>query len=106
MAFNENELACLGLKASGVKCISTLRESEIKSLITYRKDEKGKMLLLTSEGCERIYDISYSELTARLGKNHSIFKCYIICTDYIFTNGYIHIILCDKSRNSSNHTIF
>ena len=75
--FNENELACLGLKASGVKCISTLRESEIKSLITYRKDEKGKMLLLTSEGCERIYDISYSELTARLGKNHSIFKCFV-----------------------------
>ncbi len=74
--FNESEISQLGLKASGVKCISTLRDSEIKYILSYRKDEKGKILILTAEGCYRIYDIGYLELTPRLGKNNVIFKSF------------------------------
>ena len=75
--FNESELSPLGLKAGGVRCISTLRDSEIKAILSYRKDEKGKILLVTNQGCSRVYDIGYLELTARLGKNSVIFKSFI-----------------------------
>jgi len=74
--FQSKEISATGLKSSGVKCISTLRDSEISSMFSFHKDEKGKILLLTSEGCYRIYDISYLELTARLGKNSTIFKSF------------------------------
>lgn len=74
--FNESEVTCTGLKSSGVKAISTLRDSQVAVLLTYRKDEKGKIIIITREGCSRIYDINYNELTNRLGKNFVVFKSF------------------------------
>ncbi len=74
--FNENEISNLGLKTSGVKAISTLKNSTIKCLFSYRQNEKGKILLLTQEGMYRIFDISNLELTSRLGKTQTVFKSF------------------------------
>lgn len=74
--FNENELSNLGLKTSGVKAISTLKNNSIEALFSYKQGEKGKLLLLTREGMYRVFDISNLELTQRLGKTQVVFKSF------------------------------
>lgn len=75
--FNEKEFSATGLKTSGVKAISTLRDTSLKSIISITKEEeKAKLLLLTDKGMYRIYDTSNSTLTSRLGATKPIFKSF------------------------------
>ncbi len=74
--FNENQISSSGLRTSGVKAISTLRGSEVGALISFRKDEKDKLLIVTDGGMYRIYDSSYLEQTDRLGRSQIIFKSF------------------------------
>ena len=74
--FNENEITHTGLKTSGVKAISTLKNSEIESLLSYRSSEKGKVLFITDECSYRVFDISNLELTDRLGRTQMVFNSF------------------------------
>lgn len=74
--FNENQFSDTGLKTSGVKSISTLRNTEVGGLISYRNDEKDKLIIFTDQGMYRIYDPSNLDLTDRLGRTQSIFKSF------------------------------
>lgn len=74
--FNENEISSTGLKTSGVKAISTLKSSTIKSVFAFRKDEKTKMLLITNNKMFRIYDNGGLNLTQRLGRTQVAFKSF------------------------------
>lgn len=74
--FNENEFSHTGIKSSGVKAIARLRNSSLKCILSFRKDEKDKLLFLTDKGMYRIYDPSNLELTARLGAGQFLFKSF------------------------------
>jgi len=74
--FNENEISCTGLKSSGVKAISTLKNSTVKAVFGFRKDEKNKVLLITDNKMYRLYDNNNAEVTARLGKTQFAFKSF------------------------------
>ena len=74
--FNENQIEATGLRTLGVKAISTLKNSYICSLLSYRHDEKGKILFITDKGAARIFDISKLELTQRLGKTQKVFESF------------------------------
>jgi topoisomerase-4 subunit A len=74
--FNENEISDTGLKTSGVKAISTLKNSIVKSLFAFRKNERSKILMVTNNRMYRIYDNSYAQLTQRLGKTQVAFKSF------------------------------
>ena len=74
--FNENEITDTGLKTSGVKGISTLKNSTVKALFAFRQDEKSKILLVTNNKMYRIYDNSCPYLTQRLGRTQVAFKSF------------------------------
>lgn len=74
--FNESEIAATGLKTSGVKAISTLKDSSITSIFSYSSGEKGKLLIITDQGMYRIYDSSNLEVTNRLGRKQTIFSSF------------------------------
>ena len=74
--FNENEIVDTGLKTSGVKGISTLKNSTVKALFAFRQDEKSKILLITDNKMYRIYDSSSPYLTQRLGRTQVAFKSF------------------------------
>lgn len=74
--FNENEFVPTGLKTNGVKAISTLKNSYIKSAISFASDEKNKVMYITDNKMQRIFDSGYCELTQRLGKTQSAFKSF------------------------------
>ena len=74
--FNENEITDTGLKTSGVKGISTLKNSTVKALFAFRQDEKSKILLVTNNKMHRIYDNSCPYLTQRLGRTQVAFKSF------------------------------
>lgn len=74
--FNENELAIQGLKTSGVKSISSLKNNEVVGLLSFRKDDKNKLIAFTNKGAVRIYDPSNLVLTSRLGRMQSIFRYF------------------------------
>lgn len=75
--FNENELTPIGLKGSGVKAISSLKNGDyIVSFYSYEQNEKGKIVIVTDMGHERVFDISHLFTTVRLGKMQTIFKSF------------------------------
>ena len=74
--FNENELTPLGNKTAGVKSLNNIKDGQIISLITFEKDERAKLLLLTDKGNLRIFDSSNVEKTERLGKTTTLFKTF------------------------------
>ncbi|MBR1581621.1 MAG: DNA topoisomerase IV subunit A [Bacilli bacterium] len=74
--FNESEITATGLKTSGVKSISTLRNSTVCGVFSYRKEEKGKLIIITDRGMYRVFDKSNLELTQRLGRTQVIFKSF------------------------------
>jgi len=74
--FNENQITSTGLKSSGVKVISTLKNSQVKSIISFSSTEKSKLLFITDNKMYRIYDISYAVLTDRLGRTQFAFKSF------------------------------
>ncbi|MEG1312893.1 MAG: DNA topoisomerase (ATP-hydrolyzing) [Bacilli bacterium] len=74
--FNENQLSVLANKTAGVKSMNSLKDSSVVSLLNFRQDEKGKILLLTDKGHTRIFDCSNLVLTQRLGKSVEIYKSF------------------------------
>ena len=74
--FNENEFTSTGLRTSGVKCISTLKDSSVNSLLAYSKDERTKMLFITNKGMYKVLDSNNLELTGRLGKTNYLLKSF------------------------------
>ena len=74
--FNENELTPMGTKAGGIKAISQLKNGTITAMLSYAQDEKGKIVLITNLGHSRIYDISHSPITPRLGKQFVLFRSF------------------------------
>ena len=76
-AFNESELPLAGMRSGGVKAISQLKKASIVSLLAYDKENtKGKVVLLTDKGCTRIYDVSNTLITTRLGKMSMVFRSF------------------------------
>lgn len=75
--FNENELTIIGIKASGVKAIASLKKGDkMLALFPFDIDEKGKLLLVTNQGHTRIFDYNYVAKTLRLGKVQYVFKSF------------------------------
>lgn len=75
--FNENELAVLGIKAAGVKAISS-KNVHAKFLFSYPQGHKwNKLLILSHEGALRTFDFTSLQTTARLGRVQAIFKCFV-----------------------------
>ena len=75
--FNENELSISSMRSGGVKGVSSLKKSNIVALLAYdAANTKGKTILVTDKGCVRIYDVSNTLLTNRLGKLSVVFKTF------------------------------
>ncbi len=104
--FNENELTEYGLKAVGVKAISTLKGTYVNNLISFRSDEKGKVMMVTDKGAIRIFDLTKLELTKRLGATQKVFDSFksdvhtLVYTEKIGNRKdplTLHALLNDKS---------
>lgn len=75
-AYNENEIPVQGLKSGGVKG-AKMNQAHIASLLAYDVDSyKGKVILITDKGCLRIYEVSNTPITKRLGKLSEVFRCF------------------------------
>ena len=66
--FNENDISDTRLKTSGVKCIATLSDSTISSVLSFEIGERCKMLFLTNYGMCKILDSNVLNLRHRLEK--------------------------------------
>ncbi len=75
--FSEKEVNPVGVKAGGVKAIaSLLGKDRLAKLLVYQPEERGKIVMFTRQGNFRIFDISYVDLTSRLGKVQYIFQSF------------------------------
>lgn len=74
--FNENELTILSSKAGGVKSVSGLGKNQTVSLFAFNGEEKGKILIFTDKGHERVLDPNKVPCTPRLGKPMLIMPCF------------------------------
>ncbi len=76
-AFNENGLPLSSLKSGGVKALSKMNQGYVSSLLSYDSfDTRGKVILLTDKGCQRIYEVSNTPIVNRLGKQCEIFRSF------------------------------
>lgn len=75
--FNENEISVVGIKAGGVKAITSSKERiDIVNVITYKNDERSKIAILTKEKGIRLIDSSHLIKTNRLGPKQQLFKSF------------------------------
>ncbi len=75
--FNENELPYATLKSGGFKGISSLKKATVVNILAYDGAlAKGKTILLTDNGSVRIYDVSNTLLTNRLGRLSTVFRSF------------------------------
>ncbi|MBE6131869.1 MAG: DNA topoisomerase IV subunit A [Erysipelotrichaceae bacterium] len=75
--FNENDVSLVGIKAGGVKALSSTKEKiDVVSLLTYRTNERSKIIILTDEKGVRIVDSSHLIKTNRLGAKQQLFKSF------------------------------
>lgn len=74
--FNENELSILGVRAAGVKAVQNLKLGPVVGMLKYEQDEKGKIFLLTDNGCYRFADLNYATKAPRLAKLQYFFKSF------------------------------
>lgn len=75
--FNENELSYATLKSGGFKGISSLKKATVVNVLAYDGAlAKGKTILLTDNGSVRIYDVSNTLLTNRLGRLSTVFRSF------------------------------
>ena len=75
--FNENELPYATLKSGGFKGISSLKKATVVNVLAYDGTlTKGKTILLTDNGSVRIYDVSNTLLTNRLGRLSTVFRSF------------------------------
>ncbi len=75
--FSEKEVNPVGVKAGGVKAIaSLLGKDRLAKLLVYQPEERGKIVMFTRQGNFRIFDLSYVDLTNRLGKVQYVFQSF------------------------------
>jgi topoisomerase-4 subunit A len=75
--FSEKEVNPVGVKAGGVKAISSLLgKDRLAKLLVYQPEERGKIVMFTRQGNYRIFDIGYVDLTNRLGKIQYVFQSF------------------------------
>ena len=74
--FNENDLTILGNKAGGVKSISALGNNQAAALLSFEREEKSKIILITNKGHMRVTDSSKFYRTNRLGKVQQILQSF------------------------------
>ena len=75
--FNENEVSLVGIKAGGVKAISSSKDKiNIVSMLTYNAQERTKILILTDCKGLRMVDSSHLVRTSRLGPKQQLFKSF------------------------------
>ncbi len=74
--YNENDISITGPKSSGVKSISALKGSQVATLLAFDENERGKVILITDKGCQRILNIDKITKTQRLGKPQVAFSCF------------------------------
>lgn len=75
--FNENDVSLVGIKAGGVKAMSSTKEKvNIVSLLTFNPDERARIVTLTDCKGLRIIDSSHLVKTSRLGPKQQIFKSF------------------------------
>ena len=73
--FNENNISPSLLKSSGIKAMSSLKnDATIVSVLSFKKDERQKLLLITDNGSYRIFEIANMPLTNRLARPFSLYK--------------------------------
>ncbi|MBQ4254506.1 MAG: hypothetical protein II721_00715, partial [Bacilli bacterium] len=73
--YNENEISPSGTSSSGIKAAS-FKGKEVRSILAFNPEEKGKVILVTNRGCMRVFGMSNIELTGRLNKPTVIFKSF------------------------------
>ncbi|MDD7735192.1 MAG: DNA topoisomerase IV subunit A [Bacilli bacterium] len=75
--FNENDVSLVGIKAGGVKAMSSSKEKvNIVSMLTFNPDERSKIVLLTNCKGLRIVDSTHLVKTSRLGPKQQLFKSF------------------------------
>jgi len=74
--YNENELYPLSIHASGAKAMNGLSKQKAASLLIYQQEEKGKIVLITDSGCERIFNSDKIDVTPKLAKPFEVFKSF------------------------------
>lgn len=92
--FNENDIQCTGLRTSGVKCIATLSDSTIESMLAYSSSERTKILFITNKGMYKILDSNNLTLRSRLEKSDYLLKS--------FKSDIHELIYTTKVLNSAN----
>ena len=91
--FNEAQVPEYKLKAGGVKAVSSLKQDEVVAAFAYSPEEKGKLILVTDRGYQKVFDTSHLEVTARLGRLQSTFKCFK--SD---RHGLVYAVKCGKGK--------
>ena len=75
--FNENEISLVGIKAGGVKSITSSKDQiNIISMLSFDDDERCKIAILTAEKGIRLIDSSHLVKTMRLGPKQQLFKSF------------------------------
>ena len=75
--YNESELPLASMRSGGVKAVSSLKGATIVSLLAYESDAtKGKIILLSDKGAIRIYDVTNTLITNRLGKSSVVYRAF------------------------------
>ena len=73
--YNESEVSEFGLKAGGIKAIST-KANNIVGLLGFEDDERSNICLVTNGKSVRIVDSIHLLKTARLGAKQQLFKSF------------------------------
>ena len=74
--FNENDIAPTSTKAGGIKAISQLKGNTVEALLAFEPNERGKIVLITNKGCQRIFNVDKLLKTNRLGRVQTIFQSF------------------------------
>ena len=74
--FNENDITPTSPKAGGIKAISQLKGNTVEALLAFDPNERGKIILITDKGCQRVFNIDKLMKTNRLGRVQTIFQSF------------------------------
>ena len=74
--YNEGDINPVSPKAGGIKAISQLKGNTVEALLAFDPNERGKIILITDKGCQRVFNIDKLTKTNRLGKVQTIFQSF------------------------------
>jgi topoisomerase-4 subunit A len=73
--YNESEVSEFGLKAGGIKAIST-KANDVIALLGFEDEERSNICIVTNGKAVRIVDSIHLQKTARLGAKQQLFKSF------------------------------